>query len=300
VAGSLSRILLRDGALTVGIAPHWGGALTRFDVRRGEQLIPILRAAGDDPQHEPYALSTSSFPLLPYCGRLRDGRFEFDGRSYQFPLNAAPEPHSSHGDAWTRAWCLTHLDRRSATMSLAADAAAPMPYAATQRVELQADRLRISFSIRNAGRHRLPFGVGLHPYFAQRSLARLSAALPQRWRWDQEYMPIASETNPDRQRLLDGQAVEGLAVASEYAQWNGRALITWPTLGVQVGLQTHPPLTHAVLWVPQQQDFFCFEPTSHASDALHAQAGHPAAEDFILLEPQALLEQRFDFNVAVA
>ena len=32
---ALSRILLRSGPLTVGIAPECGGALTRFDLRRG-------------------------------------------------------------------------------------------------------------------------------------------------------------------------------------------------------------------------------------------------------------------------
>ena len=296
---ALSRILLRDGPLTVGIAPDWGGALSRFDVRRGDDLIPILRPARDEPSQGPYALSASSFPLLPYCGRLRGGQFEFEGRSYQFPLNAAPERHSSHGDGWTRPWCLTQLDRRSASMSLPADPALPMPYAAVQRIDVQADRVRMSLSVSNAGRSRLPIGVGLHPYFAQRSLARLRVELPWRWRWDQEYMPVASEANPDWRAFVDGQAVNALPVAAEYAQWNGRASIAWPTLGVEVGLRTHPPLKHVVLWVPQQQDFFCFEPTSHASDALHAQAGHPAAEDFIILEPQAVFEQHFDFNVAV-
>jgi len=296
---ALSRILLRDGPLTVGIAPAWGGALTRFDVRRGDQLIPILRPAADQPSPGPAALSASSFPLLPYCGRLRSGQFEFEGRRYRFPLNAAPERHSSHGDGWTRAWSLTQLDRRSASMTLAPDPALPMPYAATQRLTVQADRVRVSISVSNAGRHRLPVGVGLHPYFAQRSLAQLRADLPVRWQWDHEYMPVASQINPDRQRFLDGQAIGTLPVAAEYAQWNGRASIAWPALGVEVGVQTHPPLKHVVLWVPRQQDFFCFEPTSHASDALHGQAGHTAAEDFVVLEPQAEFQQQFDFCVAV-
>jgi aldose 1-epimerase len=296
---ALTRILLRDGPLTVGIAPAWGGALTRFDVRRGEQLIAILRPARDQPGPGPAALGASSFPLLPYCGRLRAGQFEFEGRAYEFPLNAAPERHSSHGDGWTRPWRLTQLDRRSASMTLASDPALPMPYAATQRISVRADRVRVSLTVSNSGRDRLPIGIGLHPYFAQRSLARLSAELPSRWRWDQEYMPIASEPNPERQRFQHGVAVDTLPVAAEYAQWNGRASISWPTLGVEVGLATDPPLGHVVLWAPLRQDFFCVEPTSHASDALHAQAGHPAAEDFTILEPQAELEQHFDFHVTV-
>src|SRR5471032_651536 len=146
---ALTRILLRDGALTVGIAPAWGGALTRFDVRRGDQLIPILRPAADEAGVGPAALGASSFPLLPYCGRLRAGQFEFEGRAYQFALNAAPERHSSHGDGWTRPWYLTQLDRRSASMTLAPDPALPMPYAATQRISVQADRVRVSLRVSN-------------------------------------------------------------------------------------------------------------------------------------------------------
>jgi aldose 1-epimerase len=296
---ALTRILLRDGPLTVGIAPAWGGALTRFDVQRDGQLIPILRPARDLPGPGPAALGAASFPLLPYCGRLRAGQFEFEGRVYQFPLNAAPERHSSHGDGWTRPWQLTQLDRRSASMTLAADPALPMSYAATQRISVQAERVRVSLNLSNTGPERLPIGIGLHPYFAQRALARLAADLPSQWRWDQEHMPIASEPNPDRERFRQGLAVDTLPVAAEYAHWNGRAAISWPTLGVAVGLATDPPLKHVVLWVPEQQDFFCFEPTSHASDALHDQAGHAAAEDFTILEPQAELEQHFDFHVTL-
>jgi aldose 1-epimerase len=299
VAGALSRILLRDGVLTVGIAPAWGGALTRFDVRRGAALIPILRPAADHPAAALPALSASSFPMLPYCGRLRDGQFEFEGRRYQFPLNAAPERHSSHGDGWSRAWHLTQLDHRSATMSLPADPAAPMPYSATQHVSVQANRLRVSLSVSNVGTDRLPVGLGLHPYFAQRSRATLRAELPRRWRWDQQFMPLKDEPNPQRRDFLHGRPIAGLPVAAEYTHWDGRASVAWPALGVEVGIATDPPLRHVVLWVPEEQDFFCFEPQNHASDALHAQAGHPAAEDFLILEPQRTFEQHFDFTVAV-
>jgi len=304
VAGALSRILLREGPLTLGIAPDWGGSLTRFDLRRGDTLIPILRPAADHPcagqsAGALAALSASSFPMLPYCGRLRAGQFEFEGRRYQFPLNAATERHSSHGDGWSRAWSLTQLDHHSATMSLPADPAAPMPYAATQHISLRADRLRVTISVSNAGADRLPVGLGLHPYFAQRSLATLRADLPRRWRWDQEFMPLKDEPNPQQREFLGARPIAGLAVAAEYAHWDGRASVAWPALGVEVGIATDPPLRHAVLWVPEQQDFFCFEPQSHATDALHAQAGHAAAEDFVILEPRGTFEQHFEFTVAV-
>ncbi|HEY1725359.1 MAG TPA: hypothetical protein VGF89_08045 [Steroidobacteraceae bacterium] len=295
---ALSRILLRSGALTLGIAPEWGAALTRFDVRRGEATLPILRPARERDAARPPALQASSFAMLPYCGRLRGGEFQFEGRRYRFPLNALPERHSSHGDGWTRPWELTQLDRSSASLSLPASSDAPLPYSAHQRIELQPHQLRITFTLANEGPDRLPLGIGLHPYFAQRELAQLQADLPQRWQWDDEYMPLSSATNPEREALRRGRPIHGLPAACEYAGWDGEALIRWPSLNLEVRLSTLPRLKHVVLWVPKRQDFFCFEPSSHATDALHAQPGHAAAEDFIVLEPQARLDQRFEFNVA--
>src|SRR2546430_1191958 len=72
----LRRIFLQDGALTVGVAPDCGGALTRFDVRVGETLVDILRQAIDGTQRSVCALGTACFPLVPYGGRLRDGRLD--------------------------------------------------------------------------------------------------------------------------------------------------------------------------------------------------------------------------------
>jgi aldose 1-epimerase len=294
----LRRIFLRDGALTAGIAPDCGGALTRLDVRVGDTVVELLRPANDQPAHALWALGASSFPLVPYGGRLRDGRFQFEGRSYQYPLNALPERHSSHGDGWTRPWAITQLNRRAAAMVLEADASAPLQYRCTQTVSLHANRVRIDLSIRNLEPHRIPVGLGLHPYFANRSLATIRADLPSRWRWDQEMMPIAMESNPDAASLLRGHPVSKLPVATEYAGWDGRATIEWPALRISMELATAPPLRHVVMWIPEGENFFCFEPISHATDALNRQAEHPPLEDFVVLAPDATFEQSFDFVVS--
>jgi aldose 1-epimerase len=183
-------------------------------------------------------------------------------------------------------------------MVLEAEASAPMRYRCTQTVAVADGRLRITLSARNLESHRIPFGFGLHPYFASRSLATIRADLPARWRWDQELMPITMEANPDAASLLRGRPVSELPVAAEYAGWDGRATIEWPTLRVRVELATAPPLRHVVMWIPEGESFFCFEPISHATDALNAQAGHASHEDFVVLEPDATFDQSFDFVVS--
>ncbi|HEV7614089.1 MAG TPA: hypothetical protein VGO37_19590 [Steroidobacteraceae bacterium] len=294
----ISGIYLRDGAITVGIAPECGGALTRFEVRRQGMAVAVLRPAIAPEAGSHCALGASSFPLIPYGGRLRQGRFEFDGRRYQFPLNALPERHSSHGDGWIRPWTLDHLGRRDAVMSLEADEAAPFQYRCTQTIAIADDRVSIELSARNLSSQRIPMGFGLHPYFANRSDARLKAALPVRWLWDEELMPVRPEVNPDAAGFLRHRRVSELPVTAEYADWNGRATIEWPTMHLRVELETQPALKHAVFWMPKGQDFFCFEPLAHATDALNGHPMRPPAEDFVVLEPDATATQRFDFVIS--
>jgi aldose 1-epimerase len=294
----LRGIFLREGALTVGIAPECGGALTRFDMRVGDSLIDVLRPALDQSIRGVCALGSSCFPLVPYGGRLREGRFRFGGNEYRYPLNAAPERHSSHGDGWTRPWDLLHLNRRTAIMRLPADDSAPLQYVCTQSISVDSERVRIVLSSRNVSAQPIPMGLGLHPYFANRTQAALTVALPDHWQWDHELMPVAKQTNPLAEALARGRNVAGLPIAAEYAGWDGRALIEWRASGLRVDLVTTPRLRHVVMWLPEGESFFCLEPISHATDALNEYSGSAAAEDFVILGPGETMSQCFDFNVS--
>jgi aldose 1-epimerase len=268
-----------------------------LDVDIGGRPVALLRHAREAHDGRPCSLGASSFPLVPYCGRLHAGRYDFRGRHDQWPLNSLPERHSSHGDGWMRAWELTELDRRTAVMTLEPDAAAPVKYRCTQRVAVSAGGVRISMTVRNEGAQIIPVGLGLHPYFASRGLAIIKAHLPVIWRWDHEMMPICAESNPLAAGFADGRRAGELSIAAEYADWDGAAAIEWPTLGARIELHTVPRLKHVVIWAPEGEDFFCFEPVSHATDALNGRDGHPPGEDFVILEPQAECEQSFDFRV---
>jgi aldose 1-epimerase len=248
-------------------------------------------------QGAPCSLGSSCFPLVPYGGRLREGKFEFENRGYQYPLNALPERHSSHGDGWTRPWLLSELGRRSATMSLEADGSAPFQYRCDQSVSIIGNRVSIALLVRNLSAHRIPVGLGLHPYFANRNEARIKADLPTRWRWDKEMMPVSREPNPDALAFLrEGQQVNELAVSAEYTNWNGKATIEWPARNLLVELETSPPLAHVVMWMPSGESFFCFEPMSHATDALNMESSSNP-EGYFVLEPNAIAEQHFDFVI---
>ncbi|MBF6172638.1 aldose 1-epimerase [Nocardia blacklockiae] len=106
-----------------------------------------------------------SFPMAPWCGRLRDGVLDWEGRTYQLPRNA--EPHAIHGTVRDHPWrVVTHSDTE---VVLAQELRDPWPFAGrvTQSFELAADSASFRMSV-EAAEHPFPAQVGWHPWFRRR------------------------------------------------------------------------------------------------------------------------------------
>lgn len=298
VTQPVSRILLREGAITVGIAPECGAALTKFDVKVGAKQVEVLRHASDAHINSQSPYGASCFPLIPYASRLREGKFEFRRHAFVFPINAPGERHSYHGDGWTRPWALTELARNKAVLELAPDPSAPMQYRAVCVVDVCDGRVTIKIRIQNTEVFAIPVGLGIHPYFARRHGARLNARLPIRWCMDDELLPIGTEINPQALELQRGMAAVDLPLSAAYSDWDGQAVIDWPADRIQVRIATMPSLRHAVVWAPSQEEFFCFEPVSHATNSFNFAKEQISVADHRVVEPGEVCEQRFDFLIS--
>jgi len=291
-------ILLRRGPLTVGIAPHAGGSLSKFEFVRGNRRFDILRPAVDRPVRVIEALNMSSFITVPYAGRLREGRFEFEGRMIEYPLNGLPERHSSHGDGFMRPWQVKRLETDQAELETLPLAAAPIQYRCTQFFHLTETSLAIRVRAHNLEQRRIPFEIGFHPYFASRTLARIRAHLPLQWHWDRELMPTMRCHNLLQPDFAQGLEAKRLPMAAEYDGWDGQAHIDWPDRGIGVTVSTQPALRHVVTWAPAGEDFFCFEPLSHATDSFNRAGRETAIDPVRTLDPGAFLEQTCIFRVS--
>ncbi|GGQ89988.1 aldose 1-epimerase [Streptomyces asoensis] len=102
------------------------------------------------------------FPMVPWCGRIRDGRFRDGGTVHQMPLNAAP--NAIHGTARDGAW---KVARRSAAEAvLTYELVAPWPFTGlvTQMVTLTGDDLTLAMSVETYD-SSFPAQIGWHPWF---------------------------------------------------------------------------------------------------------------------------------------
>ncbi len=106
---------------------------------------------------DPDPLRWGSYPMAPYAGRTRHGRFSFGGREYALPLGLPP--HAIHGTVMHRAW--RRLDGTTIETELGAD----WPFAGrvTQRFELAPSRLDVRMELH--ADEPMPASMGWHPWF---------------------------------------------------------------------------------------------------------------------------------------
>ena len=152
-----SLITIAHGDLRVAVAPQAGGRIAQIQYDGVDHLIGYDEA-------NPAMIAWGSYPMLPWAGRIRQGRFDFQGREYQLPLNL--EGHAIHGVAFAMPWQVDVQDTRSVELSLALpeDERWPFGGVAHQRIEAGEGRLTMELSVR-ADRVSMPAVIGWHPWF---------------------------------------------------------------------------------------------------------------------------------------
>lgn len=153
--GPLIRI--GSGPLSVEIAPAAGGRIAQVTYAGIEQLVG--HGAG-----RTTSMMWGSFPMVPWAGRIRHGRFAFQGVRHQLPINL--DDHAAHGVAFEMPWRVDAHSSVRAELSLALPDDARWPFGGTSRqcFEVGENWLRMRLSA-TAGAQAMPFTIGWHPWF---------------------------------------------------------------------------------------------------------------------------------------
>ncbi|MDQ6679581.1 MAG: aldose 1-epimerase [Pseudomonadota bacterium] len=264
---------VRAGSLVAEIVPAIGGSLAAF-YRAGTGDAPRrdwLRAADRDALASRSPLQMACFPLLPWCNRIRDGRFDWNGRRIQLSPNQHGSPHTIHGIGWQRPW---HVTARTASrLDLRFDEPGrgewPFAFSAQQRYELGPDGLAITLTLQNTGSETMPAGIGHHPYFPHRrdgAGTRVHAAVAAMWLADAEVMPtVLSATDPAVAALGTGMRLADFDLDNNFTGFRHNARVTWPDQSSLL-LAAEPPLDFFVLYCPAAEKHFVIEAVSNCTD----------------------------------
>ena len=267
---------LNAGVQRLGLLPGLGGGLAAWQLQHRGAWLDLLRP-WDGFRLQPGASDCQ--PLLPWSNRISRGGFTQDGRFHALRPNTAADPYPIHGDAWLQPWQLATPLPGHAVMRLRSRgfAGSPYDYEAEQHLTLDGLSLVHTLSVRHLGPERLPYGLGLHPWFPRQQPCELQASVQGVWHSHPDRLPLrhASELPADWDvgRGIPGR---GPLIDNAFTGWDGRVRLRWPTLGLSLHgearlLLDGQPLAGlcCVIYRPEAGDAFCFEPVSHPIDAFH-------------------------------
>ena len=140
---------IANDRVQVSIASDAGGRIAQI-VADGTALL-----VGHAEAHEQTPLAWGSYPMVPWAGRIRHGRFRFEGEEYELPVNFGH--HAIHGVGFGMSWAVTHRASDSVELELAMPTDTRWPFGglARQRIGIDRTTVRCELSV-HAGARAMP------------------------------------------------------------------------------------------------------------------------------------------------
>lgn len=238
---------LHSGDAVLHLDLDSGGRVTRFSIGDVELVAHVDRGT---PFH------WGSFVMAPWAGRIRNGRFSFNGQVHQLPVNWGP--HAIHGTVADRPWWVADADGDSAVIDCPLDDR--WPWRGFVRQVIRLGERAVNFRVEvYADDEEFPASVGWHPWF-RRHLT--PGGGPVELTFDAEAMLIrdaagipTGERGPIREQPWD-DCFDGV-------RWP--VTLTWPG---GVSLEISADTRYGVVYT-EPRDALCVEPQTAPPDALN-------------------------------
>lgn len=283
-------IVLCAEGLEAHVLPSAGGSVARFDRVIGGERRELFRGTYNETAT---ALQCGCFPLVPYCNRIRNGRFAFRSRTVELAPNMPPDPSPLHGQGWLGEWELVADSPAAVELRFAHEPGEwPWAWEGRQVIALDPGGLSIELACRNLSDEPMPCGLGLHPFYPCDGATRLKTTVTGAWTVDAAVLPVEHVAAAARFDLTD-RAICGQDLDNGFDGWSGEALIRWDD-GTGLRL-TSPDAGFFQVYSPSEGGLFVAEPVQHANCALNEPEAEWARLGLAVLAPgeDRVLRARF-------
>ena len=285
-------ITLRDAATgaSAKILSGLGFNCYSFQPVVGGEAAEVLWSEADFPsgQGKP---SHSGIPILfPFPGRLRGSHLAYEGQTY--PLGSDDgRGNAIHGFVLNRPWRIVESLPHRAVGEFHASLDEPglirrwpADFRLTVAYELRGNTLTAEIEVQNPGPGRLPFGLGLHPYFrlplgagGQADACRVTVPVAEYWELA-AMLPTGRRLPADGPRdLAGGMPFRQMQLDDVFTGLSGaagrcRATIDDPHSGRTLELVFDAAFRECVVYNPPHREAVCIEPYTCVPDAYELQA----------------------------
>ena len=154
----MSVIHLFDGKTLVAVAPDIGGRVATINHRGVDLLIGPDHSMATDPR------AWGCYPMVPWCGRIAYGRFNWKGQDIRLDLNT--EAHAIHGTAFSSPWSVNGVSKNHVEMSCSITRHG-WPFEGVVKHSLSVEEGHVSMSLEVNAHEAMPVQVGWHPWFVK-------------------------------------------------------------------------------------------------------------------------------------
>lgn len=239
---------------TVQLAHNGDNAV--FDLAAGGRLAQLTIGGRDLlVEAEPNPMGWGAYPMVPWAGRVADGRFDFAGTTHQLPITLMP--HAIHGTGYVSSWTLDEATENTVSMHL--DLVDPWPFGGRveQRAHLNDGALRLELEVA-ALRVPMPAMAGWHPWF-RRQIDGCASAV------DLEFGPGKIWQLDDR-AIPTGELIDAPPAPWDhcFAELEKDPVLRW---GDELELRLTSNCSDWVIYTPDHA--VCVEPQTSAPDSFN-------------------------------
>jgi aldose 1-epimerase len=262
-----------------------------------------------DPQFlEGSSPTRTGIPILfPFPNRIRDGRFTWEGKDYQLPINDPQKKNAIHGFVCQRPWRVLDSGADAASAWITGEFLGsrdapdcrsfwPADYRIRVTYRLSPGQLRIEATIDNPDHVGLPFGLGYHPYVRVTGNDS-KIQVPAREYWELEEClpsgtrePVAGVCDLNQPRPFGDLTVDDLLTGLP-GKPGAEGLHFRGSIQNQTGVMkmfASSWFRETVIFTPPHRQAFCIEPYTCITDAINLdQQGYDGG--LFLLSPSSSL-----------
>lgn len=282
-------ITIQNKYWQVGILPETGASIAFGRFRYQDKWVDVMRPTPEKDWGN--SSNCSSFIMLPWCNRIKDGVLRFENKSYQLQTTK-DDGTARHGDVRKRNWIVDLMDANHISMSLNStdypDMNWPFKFSAHAEYWLKGNEFIWKLSIKNEDTQPFPTGFGHHPYFVKTIGANAPQVQIPCSRHFELTNYMATDADVPLPAELDFQhmrALNDLEMNHVFTQRQGDepARLHYPEWGATFEMYADPLFEHILLYAPKGEPFYAVEPMTNASDGFNLFANHIAGSGVFVL-----------------
>ncbi|MEQ8672338.1 MAG: hypothetical protein RLP44_15650 [Aggregatilineales bacterium] len=274
----------------IGILPQTGASTAFGRIKHNGQWVDVFRPT--DPADYDNSSNCASFLLVPWSNRIRDGRFDFDGKTVQ--LDARADGNAIHGVVRDLPWTVDSVDQTHIQLSF--DSANhntlnfPFAFQSTATFRLQDNKFLMLLSLKNTDNRPFPAGFGHHPYFVRTINGdEVQVEIPCDRMFeltdkmaDAAPVPVTDRLDFRKAKPLGSAEIDNILTGKDN---NQPVRLIYADNGFELHLNSGDIFKHIILYAPDGKPFYAVEPVSNTNDGFNLFAKGIAGSGVFVLKP---------------